>query len=86
MNDLPLALHSSSPSELKARLEADRRGTPYLLYRPHEDEQRILELGPELERATIGRQEACDVARPVRPSGRGAHSCARPARPRETRR
>ena len=30
----------------------------------NEDEQRILELAPDLERATIGRQEACDVALP----------------------
>jgi pSer/pThr/pTyr-binding forkhead associated (FHA) protein len=74
LNDLPLALHSSSPSELKARLEADRRGTPYLLYRPHEDEQRILELAPELERATIGRQEACDVALPEDPSVSRVHA------------
>jgi hypothetical protein len=67
-------LHSSSPSELKARLEADRRGTPYLLYRPHEDEQRILELSPELERATIGRQEACDIALPEDPSVSRVHA------------
>jgi predicted component of type VI protein secretion system len=74
VNDLPLALHSSSPAELKERLEADRRGAPYLLYRPHEDEQRILELGPEMERATIGRQEACDVALPEDPSVSRVHA------------
>jgi pSer/pThr/pTyr-binding forkhead associated (FHA) protein len=74
LNDLPLALHSSSPSELKARLEADRRGAPYLLYRPHADEQRILELTAQLERATIGRQEACDVALPEDPSVSRVHA------------
>ncbi len=74
MNELPLALHSSSPSELKARLEADRRGAPYILYRPHVDEQRILSLGPQLERATIGRQEACDVAIPEDPSVSRVHA------------
>ena len=74
MNELPLALHSSSPAELKERLEADRRGAPYILYRPHEDEQRILPLGAQLERATIGRQEACDVALPEDPSVSRVHA------------
>ena len=74
MNELPLALHSSSPAELKERLEADRRGAPYILYRPHEDEQRILSLGAQLERATIGRQEACDVALPEDPSVSRVHA------------
>jgi hypothetical protein len=74
LHELPLALHSSSPSELQLRLEADRRGVPYLLYRPHADEQRILELGPALERVTIGRQEACDVALPEDPSVSRVHA------------
>ena len=74
MNELPLALHSSSPAELKARLEADRRGTPYVLYRPHPDEQRILELGQQMQRATIGRQDACDVAVPEDPSVSRVHA------------
>ncbi len=74
MNELPLALHSSSPADLKARLEADRSGLPYLLYRPHEDQQRIVALGPALERITIGRQEACDVALPEDPSVSRVHA------------
>ena len=74
MNELPLALHSSSPAELKARLEADRRGSPYVLYRPHPDEQRIVELGSDLDRAAIGRQEACDIALPRDPSVSRVHA------------
>ena len=74
MNEIPHALHSSSPAELKARLEADRRGAPYVVYRPHPDEQRILELGPAIERATIGRQEACDVSLPEDPSVSRVHA------------
>ena len=73
-NELPLALHSSSPSELQQRLEADRRGIPYLLYRPHPDEQRILELAPSVERVTIGRQPACDVSLPEDPSVSRVHA------------
>ena len=74
MTELPHALHSSSPAELKARLEADRRGTPYVLYRPHPDEQRIVELGATMERATIGRQDACDIALPEDPSVSRVHA------------
>jgi pSer/pThr/pTyr-binding forkhead associated (FHA) protein len=67
-------LHSSSPAELKARLEADRRGLPYVLYRPHPDEQRILELSPDIQRATIGRQPACDISLPEDPSVSRVHA------------
>ena len=74
MNDLPHALHSSSPADLKARLEADRRGAPYVLYRPRPDEQRIVELAPSTERATIGRQEECDIAVPEDPSVSRVHA------------
>jgi hypothetical protein len=74
LNELPIALHSSSPAELKERLEADRRGAPYLLYRAHEGEQRIVGLGSGLERVTIGRQEACDVALPEDPSVSRVHA------------
>jgi len=69
-----MALHSSSPAELKARLEADRRGCPYILYRPHPDEQCILELEPATARATIGRQPACDIALPEDPSVSRVHA------------
>jgi hypothetical protein len=74
VHELPHALHSSSPAELKERLDADRRGLPYLLFRPHPDEQRILALGPQLDRVTIGRQEACDVALPEDPSVSRVHA------------
>ena len=71
---MPPPLHTSSAAELKARLDADRRGCPYLLYRPRADEQRILELAPALDRATIGRQPACDVALPEDPSVSRVHA------------
>jgi pSer/pThr/pTyr-binding forkhead associated (FHA) protein len=47
--------HRASPSELKARLEAERLGRPFLLYRDGDDVQRILELDSAPERLTIGR-------------------------------
>ena len=48
-------VHRASPSELKARLEAERLGRPFLLYRDGDDVQRILDLGGAPERLTIGR-------------------------------
>ncbi|MEA2136151.1 MAG: hypothetical protein QOC68_4060 [Solirubrobacteraceae bacterium] len=74
MNENPLVSHSASPAELKQRLEADRRGVPYLLYRPGHGEQRIVELSPALDRASIGRQDACDVALPGDPSVSRVHA------------
>ena len=52
----PTAAHSSTAAELAARLEAERRGEPFLIYRDDGARQRIVFLG-ELERLTIGRAE-----------------------------
>ena len=57
----PTAAHSSTAAELAARLEAERRGEPFLLYRDEGAHQRIVFLG-ELERLTIGRAENNIVA------------------------
>ena len=54
--------HASTPAELKARLEAERRGTPFLLYRDGEGHQRIAELDAEVARLTIGRRSDNDIA------------------------
>jgi FHA domain-containing protein len=54
-----MALHGRSPADLKAQLEAERRGTPFLLW--HKDgEQRILSLPPD-GRLTVGRDTGCDL-------------------------
>jgi hypothetical protein len=55
-------LHRSTPAELKERLEAERRGTPFLLWFDGDGRQRIAELRAEQARLTIGRQLASDVA------------------------
>jgi FHA domain len=55
-------LHRSSPADLKARLEAERGGTPFLVYRDEDGLQRIVELAPHRPRLSIGRQPASDVA------------------------
>src|SRR3954471_1688118 len=53
--EVPHALHRATPAELKERLAADRRGTPCLLYRDGDGEQRIRDLGDAPERLTVGR-------------------------------
>jgi pSer/pThr/pTyr-binding forkhead associated (FHA) protein len=61
-NRSPAAPHSASPSELKERLEAERRGTPFLVYRDAQGAQRLFELAESVERITVGRSGANDVA------------------------
>ena len=45
MSRSPLELHSATPRELQARIEAERRGTPYLVYRDGDGAQTIVALG-----------------------------------------
>jgi pSer/pThr/pTyr-binding forkhead associated (FHA) protein len=56
--------HASTPSELKARLAAERRGGPFLLYRDEAGRQTILELDAATARVTVGRRAENDVALP----------------------
>ena len=54
------APHRSTPAELQARLEAERRGAPFLLFHDGADRQVIRELAPGT--LTVGRGADCDVA------------------------
>jgi hypothetical protein len=58
----PLEPHSASPTELRDRLAAERRGTPFLLYRDADDRQVIVELRESGGRVTIGRSPRNHVA------------------------
>jgi pSer/pThr/pTyr-binding forkhead associated (FHA) protein len=60
--ELPHALHRATPGEIKARIEAERRMRPFLLYRDGDDVQRIVDLGDVPERLTIGRSASNGVA------------------------
>src|SRR3954451_6190023 len=51
----PLRPHRATPAELKARIEAERRGLPFLLFHDGNGAQHVLELGDAQERLTIGR-------------------------------
>ena len=57
----PLELHSATPRELQARIEAERGGTPFLVYRRADGSQVIVSLDELGERLTIGRREGNDI-------------------------
>jgi pSer/pThr/pTyr-binding forkhead associated (FHA) protein len=57
----PLDPHSARPSELAARIQAERLGEPFLLYRDGEERQVIVELPGDRDRVTIGRRVSSDV-------------------------
>jgi pSer/pThr/pTyr-binding forkhead associated (FHA) protein len=54
-------MHSRSPLEVKAQLDAERAGAPFLIYRGAEGAQVIHAL-PARGRITLGRDAACDLA------------------------
>jgi hypothetical protein len=61
MSRSPLELHSATPRELQARIEAERRGAPYLVYRDGDGTQTIVALDDLGERLTIGRRAGNDI-------------------------
>jgi pSer/pThr/pTyr-binding forkhead associated (FHA) protein len=50
-----------TPAELKAKIEAERAGSPFLLYRDGLGEQQIFTLQDDLDRVTVGRGPANDI-------------------------
>jgi DNA-binding NarL/FixJ family response regulator len=62
MAQSPLAPHSASAVELKDRIEAERRGSPFLVFRGDDGRQHIFDLAQADERVTIGRRSANHVA------------------------
>lgn len=57
----PIGPHGASPAELKEQLAAERRGTPYLVYRDGDGAQRIATLPEDADRASVGRGPACEI-------------------------
>jgi pSer/pThr/pTyr-binding forkhead associated (FHA) protein len=49
-------------SELKAQIETERRGLPFLVYRDGAERQQIFELGARAQSVIIGRGPATDVS------------------------
>ena len=58
----PLAAHGATPGELRARIEAERAGDPFLVFRDGEGAQRLVTLGAQRDRVCIGRSPGNDVA------------------------
>jgi len=49
------------PGDLMRIQEAERAGLPFVLFRDADEAQRLLPLGPETERVTIGRADGCEL-------------------------
>ncbi|HEV2752842.1 MAG TPA: FHA domain-containing protein [Solirubrobacteraceae bacterium] len=60
--DNPLAAHGATPGELRARIEAEREGDPFLVFRDGHGAQRLVTLGAQRARICIGRSPGNDVA------------------------
>lgn len=58
----PLAAHAASPQELRARIDAERMGRPFLVLRDGDGRQVLVELDGVRERLSVGRGTTCDVA------------------------
>jgi pSer/pThr/pTyr-binding forkhead associated (FHA) protein len=57
----PIAAHTSTPAELKERLEAERTGEPFLVYRDANARQRICVLSTPRTTVAIGRRAGNDI-------------------------
>ena len=56
-----IGLHRRTPAELKAVLEAQRVGQPFLEYRDGDEAQRLVVLDAQRDRLSIGRLPGCEL-------------------------
>lgn len=63
-----------TPRELQRRIEAERVGLPFLLYRSAEDAEELFTMAADAATVTIGRGEACDVVLPRDPEVSRLHA------------
>jgi pSer/pThr/pTyr-binding forkhead associated (FHA) protein len=63
MAQSPLQAHSASPAELRERIEAERRGRPFLVFRDGDGAQRLLDLAG-MERLSVGRGAGNELSLP----------------------
>jgi pSer/pThr/pTyr-binding forkhead associated (FHA) protein len=61
MKALPPSLRYVSPAQLSERLQAERRGTPFLVYLDDEQRQHIVDLAASADLVSLGRQPGSDV-------------------------
>jgi FHA domain len=58
----PRPPQAATAPELKAQIEAEREGLPFVVYRDGEGRHQILVLGPHVERLSLGRRASADIA------------------------
>jgi hypothetical protein len=63
-----------SPRQLQRRLEAERTGDPFLIYRLGDGSEEIFSLGDLPGPVTIGRSEACDIQLALDPEVSRVHA------------
>jgi pSer/pThr/pTyr-binding forkhead associated (FHA) protein len=63
-----------SPRDLKALIEAERTGLPFVYWRDDAGQQQILQLTPMRARITVGRREHSDIALTWEPAVSRAHA------------
>lgn len=63
MPNSPLQAHSATPAELRERIEAERLGRPFLVFRDGDGSQRLLELSGH-ERLSVGRGTGNELSLP----------------------
>jgi pSer/pThr/pTyr-binding forkhead associated (FHA) protein len=70
----PLSPHFATPAELKERIEAERRGAPFVVYRAGDGAQRIVPLPERARELSIGRDEEADIRLDWDPHVSGLHA------------
>ena len=60
----PATPHAASATELKAQIEAERAGVPFLIYRDGEGQHRLHVLDEAQTRVTLGRRSSADLPMP----------------------
>jgi DNA-binding CsgD family transcriptional regulator len=61
MNAEPSGPRAKTAPELKAQIEAERLGRPFLVYRNAEDEQQLLVIAEGVDSLWVGRSESADL-------------------------
>jgi pSer/pThr/pTyr-binding forkhead associated (FHA) protein len=64
MSGSPLQAHAASPAELRERIEAERAGRPFLVFRDGEGAQRIVDLDGFGTRLSVGRAPTNEISLP----------------------
>lgn len=72
--DAPLGPRATSAPELKAQIEAERAGRPFLVYRDGGAEQRIVTIADGASELWIGRSASTDVRLDFDPEVSGLHA------------